>query len=68
MKINADKTKAMIISSKDAEQKWNIGLTIDGNELETTDEFKFLGVTIDNGLRITGHVKKPSKACHDRLG
>ena len=52
MKINADKMKAMVISSKNADQKWNIGLTKDGKELETTDEFKFLGVTINNGLNL----------------
>ena len=67
MKINADKTKAMIISSKNRDQKWNIGLTIDGNELETTDEFKFLLVTIDNGLRFTGHINRVVDKCRKRV-
>ena len=50
MEINKDKTKAMVISSSNADREWDIGLTADGVKIETVKKYPFLGVQKDNGL------------------
>ena len=53
MSINADKTKCLILSSNNADHSWNPHLTIDQTPIDAVKETKFLGITIDSGLRFT---------------
>ena len=67
MKINKDKTKALVISSSNADTSWDIGLRADDEVMETVNEFKFLGVTIDSGLRFNNHIKRIVDKCKNRV-
>ena len=58
MEINKDKTKAMVISSSNADREWDIGLTADGVKIETVKKYPFLGVQKDNGLYFEEHIKR----------
>ena len=67
MKINKDKTKALIISSSNADTSWDIGLKADDEVIGTVNEFKFLGVTIDSGLRFKNHITRIVGKCKNRV-
>ena len=56
MKLNKGKTEAMVISSSSADLRWQPNLKLDGIPVKIVKEYRFLGVTIDGGLRFTTHV------------
>ena len=56
MRLNAGKTQVMVISSNDKHTKWKPQLKLEGQNLEVVNEYKFLGVTIDNKLNFNKHV------------
>ena len=56
MTINADKTKALIISTSSGDRSWNPKIKLEEEKLKTSSEYKFLGFTIDNQLRFNKHV------------
>ena len=58
MKLNGGKTQVMIISTSNNDLKWKPKLHLGERELEVVNEYKFLGVTIDSGLRFNAHVNK----------
>ena len=55
MKINADKTRVMVISSNVGETKTDPGLTANGTPIKLVDSYRFLGVGVDCGLRFAEH-------------
>lgn len=56
LKMNANKTKFMIIKSVRKELKRNITVKcLDGTMIERVENIKYLGVVIDSGLRFEGH-------------
>lgn len=56
LKMNASKTKYMIIRSVRKEQRGNIALKCsDGSELERVEKMKYLGVIIDDKLQFKDH-------------
>ena len=57
MVINTSKTKTLIISTGATDSKENPGIKVEGRELESVDQIKFLGVTVDNQLRFNKHVE-----------
>lgn len=66
MKLNVNKTKAMIITSKRKNvNKENIFIEIDGEKIEFVNEIKYLGFIIDDKLNLDAHIdyicKKASK-------
>ena len=56
MKINASKTKVMVISTSAADQKWNPDLVAASADIELVQSYKFLGATVPSDLRFIGHV------------
>jgi hypothetical protein len=54
MKANPDKFQAIAIG-KNAQSK-NISFNLNGNFIETQDEVKLLGVTIDYRLEFNSHI------------
>ena len=56
--VNADKTKALIISTSSKDNNWNAELKAQDTPIDVTDKYKFLGVTIDNQLRFTDHTNR----------
>jgi ribonuclease HI len=57
MSINVDKTRTMVISSSTADMKTDPKLNADQDKIKLVESYRFLGVTIDNGLRFGEHVK-----------
>ena len=57
MKINEDKTKAMIITSSAKHSEWRPNLEINGRQLEMVKTYKFLGVKMSSDLRFRDHVE-----------
>ena len=58
MRLNADKTEALIISSDQKDLKWKPQLKLNRRVVRIVKEYRFLGVTIDGGLRFTSHVRR----------
>ena len=67
MKLNAGKTQVMVISSKDNDVAWKPKLHLEGLELEVVREYRFLGVTIDSGLRFEKHLKNVIEKAKKRI-
>lgn len=56
LKMNAEKTKYMLVRSIRNELRGNtIVKCLDGNEIERVEVMKYLGVIIDDGLRFSAH-------------
>ena len=55
LSINFSKSYYMIFSNKKKNPKFNI--TMDGNKLTRTDDFKYLGIIIDHKLKWNKHIK-----------
>jgi ribonuclease HI len=55
MAVNTDKTKVMVISSSTNDHKWDPQVSGNGEDINTTSEYKFLGVTVDKELRFGKH-------------
>ena len=66
MELNSEKTQVMIISTKSNDRKWKPPLFLKGQKLEVVQEYKFLGVIIDNELRFKAHVNKIVAKCRRR--
>ena len=56
-----------MISSSNKYLTWDPNLTAKGEKIETTPNYKFLGVTTDSGLRFTEHVKIITKKARARI-
>ena len=67
MVLNSDKTKVMVISTNQNDIRWKPNIYLDGTLLKTVNEYKFLGVIIDSGLRFTAHVNKIIAKCRRRI-
>ena len=67
MKVNEDKTKGMVISSSTGDNSWDPQLNAGEQRVEFTQDYKFLGITIDNSLRFTKHVSNITTKCRKRV-
>ena len=67
MKINVDKTKAMVMASTSKDSSWDPKFTVMGENIKTVQEYKFLGVTVDSELRFRGHIANISTKCTKRV-
>lgn len=67
LKINTDKTKAMVICNKKPSTVQN-NVTIDDVDIEFVDEIKYLGVVIDYKLTFKNHVNYIVKKVAKKIG
>ena len=67
MTINVDKTRAMVISSNVAETKTDPELVADGECIKLVQAYRFLGVTVDSGLRFTDHINQVIEKSRKRV-
>ena len=67
MKVNEDKTKGMVISSSTGDNAWDPQLNAGEQRVEFTQDYKFLGISIDNSLRFTKHVSNITTKCRKRV-
>ena len=69
MKLNASKTKTMIVSRSHTMQPQSPTLTIGGTVLKESDDLVILGVTFDSKMTlIVKQLRSVSRAASRRLG
>ena len=68
MKLNASKTKTMIVSRSSIMHPQSPPLTIDGTLLKDNDDLHILGVTFDSKLTFEKLLCSVSRAASQRLG
>ena len=67
MKVNASKTKAMVITSSTKDQEWNPDLIAGEMDIAPLKEYKFLGITINNNMRFNSHVLNVVAKCKKQV-
>ena len=68
MKLNASKTKTMIVSRKRTIHPQLTSLTLDGNVLGESADLVISGVTFDAKMTFEKHLRSVSSAAAQRLG
>ena len=68
MKLNASKTKTMIVSRSRTMHPQSPPLTIGGTVLKEADDLVILGVTFDSKMTFEKHLRSVSRAASQRLG
>ena len=68
MKLNASKTKTMIVSRSRTMHPQSPPLTIGGTVLKESDDLLILGVTFDSKIPFEKHLCSVSRAASQRLG
>ena len=68
MKLNASKTKTMLVSKSNTMHSQSPALTIGGTVLKESDDFVILGVTFDSKMTFEKHLCPVSRAVSQRLG
>ena len=68
MKLNARKTKTMIVSRSCTMHLHTPPLTLDGTVLKESDDLDILGVTFDSKFAFVKHFCSVSRAASQRLG
>ena len=68
MKLNASKTKTMIVSRSCTMHPQSPPLTIDDTVLKESDDLDIVGVTFDSKLTFEKHLRSVSRAASQRLG
>ena len=68
MKLNASKTKTMIVSRSRTMHPQSTPLTIYGTVLKESDDLDILGVTFDSKLTFEKHLRSVSREASQRLG
>ena len=68
MKLNASKTKTMIVSRSRTMHPQSPSLTIGGTILKGSDDLVNLGVTFDSKMTFEKHLRSVSRAASERLG
>ena len=68
LKLNEDKTEILVVSTPTASHLVNIpSLNLAGTEVETVDNVRDLGVTLDSKLQMQQHVKNITKSAYYQL-
>ena len=68
MKLNARKTKTMIVSRSCTMHPQSPPLTIGGTVLKKSDDLDILGVTFDSRMTFKKHLRSVSRTASQRLG
>ena len=68
MKLNASKTKTMMVSRSRTMHNQSPPLTIGGTVLKGSDDLVILGVTFDSKLTFEKHLRSASRAASQSLG
>ena len=68
MKLNASKTKAMIVSMSSTMHPQSPPLTIDGTVLKESDDLDILRLTFYSKLTFEKHLRSVSRAASQRIG
>ena len=68
MKLNASKTKTMIVSRSRTMHPQSSALSIGGTMLKQSDDLVILGVAFGSKMTFEKHLRSVSKAASQRLG
>ena len=67
MKLNASKTKTMVVSRSHTMHPQSPPITIGGTVLKESDDLVILGVTFDSKMTFEKHLRSVSRAASQRL-
>ena len=67
MKVNASKTKVLVFSSSNKDRNWDPNLTANGVKIKTVNDYPFLGVSAEGGLRSAKQIDKIVIKCKKRV-
>ena len=68
MKLNASKTKTIIVAVPRIMRPQSLPLTLGGTVLTESDDLVILGVTFDSKMTFGKHLRSVSRAASQRLG
>ena len=68
MKLNASKTKTMIVARSCTIHLWSTILALNGTDLMEFDDLVILSVTFDAKMNFEKHLRSLSRATSQRLG
>ena len=68
MKLNAGKTKTMIVSRSRTVNPPSPSLTLDGTVLNESEDLEILGVSLDSKMTFEKHLRSVSRSVSQRLG
>ena len=68
LSLNVKKTKAMLIGTLGRVRNRRLNLTMEGDQIEQVNEFKYLGVIIDQHLTWKGHIDMISSKISQTIG
>ena len=68
LKLNASKTKTLIVSRLRTMHPQSPAITIGGTVLKESDDLVILGVTFDSKMTFEKHLRSVSRAASQRLG
>ena len=68
IKLNASKTKSLIVSRSRTMHPQSPALAIGGTVLKESDDLVILGVTFDSKMTFEKHIRSVSRAASQRLG
>ena len=63
MKVNASKTKTMVITSSSKDQKWDPELMAGDTRIKLEQLYRFLGIKVPSDLRFKSHVETVVATC-----
>lgn len=66
MKVNASKTKTMVITSSSKDQKWDPELVAGDTRIKLEQLYRFLGIKVPSDLRFKLHVETVVATCRKR--
>ena len=66
MKVNASKTKTMVITSSSKDQKWDPELMAGDTRIKLEQLYRFLGIKVPSDLRFKSHVETVVATCRKR--
>ena len=68
LSLNVNKSKVMCFSSQYYRPATDIVLYIDGAQLEQVEQYKYLGMILDNRLNFADHIDRLVKKSRQRIG
>lgn len=68
IKINPDKTQAIVFTDKIQNHKPETQLSLDGTKIPWTNTVKYLGMTLDSKLKFTQHISQARKKANQISG
>ena len=68
LKGNLSKYHTMLINNKQKDRRDEINVNVQGNDIDSLNNVKLLGITMDNKLNFSEHINITCKKANQRIG